>query len=65
MHTERLAKTSRPGLRLLACAAEEMHAHIKGSELVVLPDATHRVQVTNAADVVAGIRAFIGRRGAP
>jgi pimeloyl-ACP methyl ester carboxylesterase len=45
--------------------AEDMHAHIKGSELIVLPDATHRVQVTNAAEVVAGIRGFIARRAAP
>lgn len=44
--------------------AERMHAHIKGSELIVFPAATHRVQVTNAADLVPAIRGFVTRRGA-
>ena len=43
--------------------AEEMHAHIKGSELIVYPEATHRVQVTNVKDLVPAIREFVTRRG--
>ena len=43
--------------------AEKMHAHIKGSELIVFPDATHRVQVTNVKELVPAIRDFIMRRG--
>jgi pimeloyl-ACP methyl ester carboxylesterase len=44
--------------------AEAMHAHIKASELIVYPDATHRVQVTNVKELVPAIRDFIVRRGA-
>jgi pimeloyl-ACP methyl ester carboxylesterase len=43
--------------------AEEMHAHIKGAELIVFPEATHRVQATNVKDLVPAIRDFIRRRG--
>jgi pimeloyl-ACP methyl ester carboxylesterase len=43
--------------------AEEMHAHIKSSELIVFPDATHRVQVTNVKELIPAIRDFIKRRG--
>lgn len=43
--------------------AADMHAHIKGSELVVYPQASHRVQVTNAAELVPAIRSFVTRRG--
>jgi pimeloyl-ACP methyl ester carboxylesterase len=43
--------------------AEEIHAHIKGSELIVFPNATHRVQVTNVKQLVPAIRDFIMRRG--
>jgi pimeloyl-ACP methyl ester carboxylesterase len=43
--------------------AREMHGHIRGSELIVFPDATHRVQVTNAKELVPAIRDFITRRG--
>jgi len=43
--------------------AEKMHAHIKESELIVFPDATHRVQVTNVKELVPAIRDFITRRG--
>lgn len=43
--------------------AEEIHAHIKGSELIVFPEATHRVQVTNVKELVPAIRDFIMRRG--
>ncbi|MCA1563945.1 MAG: alpha/beta hydrolase [Acidobacteria bacterium] len=43
--------------------AEEMHAHIKGSELIVFPEATHRIQVTNVKELVPAIRDFITRRG--
>jgi pimeloyl-ACP methyl ester carboxylesterase len=43
--------------------AEQMHAHIKGSELIHFPDATHRVQVTNGKELVPAIRDFIARRG--
>jgi pimeloyl-ACP methyl ester carboxylesterase len=43
--------------------AREMHGHIRGSELIVFPDATHRVQVTNVKELVPAIRAFITRRG--
>ena len=42
--------------------AEEMHAHIKGSELIIFPAATHRVQVTNVKELVPAIRDFIMRR---
>jgi pimeloyl-ACP methyl ester carboxylesterase len=42
--------------------AEEMHAHIKGSELIIFPAATHRVQVTNVKELVPAIRDFIRRR---
>jgi pimeloyl-ACP methyl ester carboxylesterase len=45
--------------------AEAMHAHIKGSELIVYPDATHRVQATNVTQLVPAIRDFIRRRGEP
>ena len=43
--------------------AREMHAHIKGSELIIFPAATHRVQVTNVNDLVPAIRDFVRRRG--
>ena len=43
--------------------AREMHSHIRGSELIVFPDATHRVQVTNVKELVPAIRDFITRRG--
>jgi pimeloyl-ACP methyl ester carboxylesterase len=43
--------------------AEEMHAHIRGSELLVFPAATHRVQATHARDLVPAIRDFVRRRG--
>jgi pimeloyl-ACP methyl ester carboxylesterase len=43
---------------------EAMHAHIKGSELITYPEATHRVQVTNGEALIPAIRDFIGRRGA-
>jgi pimeloyl-ACP methyl ester carboxylesterase len=43
--------------------AREMHAHIRGSELIVFPDATHRVQATNVKELVPAIRDFINRRG--
>jgi pimeloyl-ACP methyl ester carboxylesterase len=43
--------------------AETMHAHIKGSELIVFPEATHRVQVTNVNELIPAIRDFIRRRG--
>jgi len=43
--------------------AREMHGRIRGSELIVFPDATHRVQVTNVKDLVPAIRDFITRRG--
>ena len=43
--------------------AEQMHAHIKGSELIIFPAATHRVQVTNVTELVPVIRDFIRRRG--
>jgi pimeloyl-ACP methyl ester carboxylesterase len=43
--------------------AREMHGHIRGSELIVFPGATHRVQVTNVKDLVPAIRDFITRRG--
>jgi pimeloyl-ACP methyl ester carboxylesterase len=43
--------------------AQEMHAHIKASELIVFPEATHRVQATNVKDLVPAIRDFIRRRG--
>jgi 3-oxoadipate enol-lactonase / 4-carboxymuconolactone decarboxylase len=42
--------------------AERMHAHIRNSELIVYPNATHRVQATNAQDLVPAIRDFIERR---
>jgi pimeloyl-ACP methyl ester carboxylesterase len=42
--------------------AQEMHAHIKGSELIIFPAATHRVQATNVKDLVPAIRDFIKRR---
>lgn len=42
---------------------EEMHAHIKGSELINFPEATHRVQVTNSKELIPAIRDFIARRG--
>ncbi len=41
--------------------AREMHRHIRGSELIVFPDATHRVQVTNVKELVPAIRDFITR----
>jgi pimeloyl-ACP methyl ester carboxylesterase len=41
---------------------KQMHAHIKGSELLAFPDATHRVQVTNAKELIPAIRDFIARR---
>lgn len=40
-----------------------MQAHIKGSELINLPEATHRVQVTNSKELIPAIRDFIARRG--
>jgi pimeloyl-ACP methyl ester carboxylesterase len=43
--------------------AKEMHDHIRGSELIVFQEATHRVQVTNASELVPAIRDFITRRG--
>jgi pimeloyl-ACP methyl ester carboxylesterase len=43
--------------------AREMHGHIRASELIVFPDATHRVQVTNVKELVPAIRDFITRRG--
>lgn len=43
--------------------AEDMHAHIKGSELIAFPEATHRVQVTNSQELIPAIRDFITRRG--
>ena len=43
--------------------AEDMHKHIPSSELIVFPDATHRVQVTNVKELVPAIRDFIKRRG--
>jgi pimeloyl-ACP methyl ester carboxylesterase len=43
--------------------AREMRAHIKGAELIVFPDATHRVQVTNVTELVPAIRHFVRRRG--
>ena len=43
--------------------ARQMHAHIRNSELLVFPDATHRVQVTNARELVPAIRDWILRRG--
>jgi pimeloyl-ACP methyl ester carboxylesterase len=43
--------------------AEEMHAHIKGSELIIFPASTHRVQVTNVKGLVPAIRDFVKRRG--
>jgi pimeloyl-ACP methyl ester carboxylesterase len=42
---------------------EEMHAHIKGSELISFPEATHRVQVNNSKELIPAIRDFIARRG--
>jgi pimeloyl-ACP methyl ester carboxylesterase len=42
--------------------AKEMHSHIRDSELIVFPDATHRVQVTNVKELVPAIRDFITRR---
>jgi pimeloyl-ACP methyl ester carboxylesterase len=41
----------------------QMHAHIKGSELIDYPDASHRVQVSNSKDLIPAIRDFIARRG--
>ena len=66
-----LATISRPTLIVAAgqdmffapLVAEQMHAHIKGSELIIFPAATHRVQATNVADLVPAIRDFIKRRG--
>ena len=43
--------------------AENMHAHIKGSELINFPAASHRVQVTNSKELIPAIRDFIARRG--
>jgi pimeloyl-ACP methyl ester carboxylesterase len=43
--------------------ARQMHRHIRGSELMVFPDATHRVQATNVKELVPAIRDFITRRG--
>lgn len=43
--------------------AQQMRRHIRGSELIVFPDATHRVQVTNVKELVPAIRDFITRRG--
>lgn len=42
--------------------AETMHAHIRGSELIAYPTATHRVQVTNAKELIPAIRDFIKRQ---
>jgi pimeloyl-ACP methyl ester carboxylesterase len=41
---------------------DQMHANIKDSELILYPTATHRVQVTNSAELVPAIRDFITRR---
>ena len=38
--------------------AETMRAHIKGSELIIFPEATHRVQVTNVKELVPGDSRF-------
>ena len=43
--------------------AEQIHAHVKDSELIVFPEATHRVQVTNVKELIPTIRDFIMRRG--
>jgi pimeloyl-ACP methyl ester carboxylesterase len=43
--------------------AREMHGQIQGSELIIFPDATHRVQMTNVKELVPAIRDFITRRG--
>lgn len=43
--------------------AEQMHAHIRGSELINYPEASHRVQVTNSKELIPTIRDFIVRRG--
>jgi pimeloyl-ACP methyl ester carboxylesterase len=43
--------------------AREMHAHIRGSELIIYPAATHRVQATNVKDLIPAIRDFVRRRG--
>jgi pimeloyl-ACP methyl ester carboxylesterase len=43
--------------------AHEISNHIRGSELIVFPNATHRVQVTNVKELVPAIRDFITRRG--
>lgn len=42
--------------------AEEMHAHISGSELLHFPDASHRVQVDSRGELVPALREFITRR---
>jgi pimeloyl-ACP methyl ester carboxylesterase len=42
--------------------AREMHSRIRGSELMVFPEATHRVQATNVKELVPAIRDFIARR---
>jgi pimeloyl-ACP methyl ester carboxylesterase len=42
---------------------QEMHARIKGSELINYPDAGHRVQVSNSENLIPAIRDFIARRG--
>jgi pimeloyl-ACP methyl ester carboxylesterase len=41
---------------------DEMRVNIKDSELIHYPAATHRVQVTNSAELVPAIRDFIARR---
>jgi pimeloyl-ACP methyl ester carboxylesterase len=66
-----LETISRPALIVTAgqdhffapAVGEEMHAHIKGSELINFPEATHRVQVTNSKELIPAIRDFIARRG--
>jgi pimeloyl-ACP methyl ester carboxylesterase len=42
---------------------DRMRASIKDSELIHYPAATHRVQVTNHAELIPAIRDFITRRG--
>jgi pimeloyl-ACP methyl ester carboxylesterase len=42
---------------------EQMQAHIRGSELIHFPHATHRVQVNNSKEIIAAVRDLIGRRG--
>ena len=41
---------------------DQMRANIKDSELIHYSAATHRVQVTNSAELIPAIRDFIKRR---